>query len=331
LIPIKKFAEVTFKPEIYGQFFFGFKPDINKVRDLLKQLQKIINSLVSGIDVRCYSRFSKLMQRIMFEYGCFEGVEESSGTKNTMVRESIKFPKPQMRIKHSKQKLYYLDIVGAYSSCIDGIPLTLDSSGERNYRINDLIQKLFTIRKTLKDSGSKLAITIKFMMNSCFGFSMQKSKYITTKYSTNVDVGIDEIFDFVAKYSYKDAARTHGEGFVTTVNTFHPHFNHVQFAKVILDNYWLNVEGIMDFVDVLYWNIDAFLVNEEDYTKLLEIGMIGDDLGQLKVECVFDEVVFESARRWMGLLENGDIYCRPKNLLDKYNFNTFKQRVIGSS
>jgi hypothetical protein len=324
LIPIKKFAEVTFKPEIYGQFFFGFKPDFNKVRDLLKQLQNITNSLVSGVDVRCYSKFSKLMQRIMFEYGCFEGVEESSGTKNTLLRESIDFPKPQTKIKHSTQLLYYLDIVGAYSSCIDGIPLTLDNDKERNYRINDLIQKLFTIRKELKESGNPLAITIKFMMNSCFGYSMQKSKYITTKYSTNVDSRVDEMFDFVAKYSYK----ANGDGLVTTVNTFHPHFNHVQFAKVILDNYWLNVKGIMDFVDVLYWNIDAFLVNEEGYNKLLEIGMIGEDLGQLKVECVFDEVVFKSARCWMGIKECGEIYCRPRKKKKKYNFSDFKLSII---
>jgi hypothetical protein len=345
VIPKKNFAEVTFKPEIYGQYYFGFKPELSEVRDLIDQLQDIVNTLVSGIDVRCYSKFSKLMQHIMFEYGCFEGVLESSGYENKMVRDSIKFPKPQTKIKHAKQKLYYLDIIGAYSSCIDGIPLTLDVSGERNYRINDLIQKLFDIRKKLKDSGSKLAYTIKFMMNSCFGFSMKKSKHITTKYSTNVDSRVDEMFDFVAKYTYKDngtisdgansvstntvdADEVGKEGFVTTLNTFHPHFNHVQHAKVILDNYWINVKEIMDFVDVLYWNIDAFLVNEEDYNKLLDIGMIGEDLGQLKVECVFDEVVFKSARCWMGILDNGETYCRPRNLIEKYSFSEFKSSVI---
>jgi hypothetical protein len=175
---------------------------------------------------------------------------------------------------------------------------------------------------------------------------MIKAKHIKTKYTSNVDKMVDDNYPIVAKYSYRRSPedslnpRTNGssrfkespnrndkEGFVTTVNTFHPHFNHVQFAKSILDNYHKKVEELSKLVTIYYYNIDAFIIDEDDYNKLVGLGMIGENLGQFKVESVFDELVFKSPRTWMGLMENGEIYCRPKSLINKYNYEEFKNLI----
>jgi hypothetical protein len=325
VIPTKKYVESTYKPEIYGQYYFGFKPELNEVGRLLTKLQKIVDSLVKGVDVRCYSRFSNLMQKIMYEFGCFVGVMESSGERNQEVRNSIKFPKPKYSVPHLNGKFYYIDMISAYSSCMNGIPHTLEKDSEVNNKIKELIQKMFKIVQNLKRQGCKLAITIKFMMNSCFGYSMKRAKFIKTKYSSNVNGRVEEMYPFVAKYSYKNESN---DGFVTTVNSFHSHFNHVQFAKSILDNYNKKIEELEKIVKIYYSNIDAFIVNESDFLKLVELGMIGDSMGQFKVEATFDELVFESARKWMGLLEDGSIYCRPKKLNENIDFEEFKNKVI---
>jgi hypothetical protein len=132
------------------------------------------------------------------------------------------------------------------------------------------------------------------------------------------------MYPFIDKYSYK----IDKTGFVTTVNTFHPHFNHVQFAKSILDNYHKKVDELSKLVRVFYYNIDSFLINENDYNKLVDLGKIGNNLGQFKLVCVFKEVVFKSARKWMGLKDDGEIYCRPKNLIDEYSFEEFKNLIL---
>ena len=59
----------------------------------MSKLQKIVDKIVTGVDVRCYPKASCLMQRIMFEYGCFENVLESSGERNRIVRKLIIYPK----------------------------------------------------------------------------------------------------------------------------------------------------------------------------------------------------------------------------------------------
>jgi hypothetical protein len=203
---------------------------------------------------------------------------------------------------------------------MDGIPHNLDENSERNYKINELITIMFKMVKQLKKQKSKLATTLKYLMNMCYGTSMIKSQFIKTKYTSNVDKKVEEMYPFIAKYSFKSDKT----GFVATVNTFHPHFNHVQFAKSILDNYHKKVDELSKLVRVFYYNIDSFLINENDYNKLVDLGKIGNNLGQFKLICVFNEVVFKSARKWMGLLDNNEIYCRPKNLIEKYNFEEFR-------
>jgi hypothetical protein len=151
---------------------------------------------------------------------------------------------------------------------------------------------------------------------------------IETKFSTNVDGKVEDLYPFVAKYSYRDDSK---EGFVSTVNSFHSHFNHVQFGKSILDNYQKKVEELEKLVDIHYYNVDAFIIDEFDFHNLQEEGYIGDCIGQFKIEAIFTEVCFKSPRSWMGLCGDGSVFCRPRKLIEKTSFEEFKNNVLNSS
>jgi hypothetical protein len=322
----KKFIEAIYKPEAYSLNYFGFKSDPKDVPDLLKELQKFVNSIVKGIDVRAYILDSNLMQIIMYKYGCFKGVMESSGRNNQQVRDKLKFLKPRKMHKYLKGKYYYVDIVSAYPACMLGIPLSLDSD-KMNTKIKELIEKMFTIMKGLKASGSKLVVTLKLLMNSCYGYSMKKSKVFSTKYSDDVMSKGDREFPFVVKYNLKDDGKT---GFVSTINTFHQHFNHIQFTKLILDNFHKKVEELEKLVQIYYYNIDSFIIDESGYRTLVENGLIGEEMGMLKVIAIFDEVVFAGPRKWAGKMNCGNIFCRPKQLTQKISYDDFKNQILQS-
>ena len=108
------------------KFFFGYKPEPEEIDDRLRELQEVIDSLPlrHHIDVSNYYRYSNLMQKIMFEYGCFDGVYESSGYDNQQLRKSIKYPRPHSDYKCGKcfeicEKLYYIDMNSSYMSFIN--------------------------------------------------------------------------------------------------------------------------------------------------------------------------------------------------------------------
>ena len=53
------------------------------------------------------------------------------------------------------------------------------------------------------------------------------------------------------------------------------------------------LQEIKSIVNVLFQNIDAIIVNEADYNKLLELGHVHPtELGKLKVEHIFSSVKF---------------------------------------
>ena len=160
----------------YGKKLFGFDPG-NDVEKYLNDLQNCVIKTASGIDVRHYYSAVKLMERIMYEYGCFEGVQEYCGTDVDNYRKTIKFAKayiPGGKGFHLKQKLYYIDINGAFSASANGIPLTIHKDSEVNYKINALLKRMYDGRMRLKKAGMKIEKTIKLMMNTVYGNSIRK-------------------------------------------------------------------------------------------------------------------------------------------------------------
>ena len=65
------------------------------------------------------------MQKIMYEYGCFDGVFELTGTNAKRIRDECIFPKTRTfndKPFYSAEKLYYIDLNDAYMSAIKSIP-----------------------------------------------------------------------------------------------------------------------------------------------------------------------------------------------------------------
>jgi hypothetical protein len=259
----------------------------------------------------------------MYEYGCFDGVMESSGTRNAEVRNSIEFPKPRTHdgkpLYLSDGKFYYIDLNGAYLSFIDGIPLNLDEGCARNYKINELIQRMFNARNWLKGKNSPLEKTVKVMLTSLYGNSITKPKFLKNKFSTNVKKHVEDYLSYIAKYRFMNDK----EGYTSKVQCFSPHFSHPQLAKSMYDNYYQFFEKIGKLVKIYYINTDAILVDEDGYNKLLELGYVGDELGKFKIEAVFKEIAIKSGLKRFGILDNGEFYR--KCVKDDVKYEEFVQ------
>jgi hypothetical protein len=245
---------------------------------------------------------------------------ESCGKMNQEVRDSIVFPK--IRTFNDKplilppSKYYYIDLNGSYCSCISGIPHTLERDSKINYRINELVKRLYEMRNVLRTKGSMIAKTVKCMMLALYGTSISRSKKISTKYPSDVQKTMTTYAPFVAKFN---------DNKISLVQSFKPHFNFPQFSKSLLDNYHELIRKISEVVHIYYYNIDAILVNESDFKKLKDLGYIGEELGKFKVEGVFTEFAIKSPKVKMGIREDGSVFrCLVKNSV---NYSEFVEEV----
>ena len=305
---------------MYGEHLFGYIPtDVNAA---LNELQDFVNSipLRNKINVREYFKFSTLMQRIMYEYGCFDDVYELAGTLRDNIRASLTFPKRVLTTGHyngtthhlppSDGPYYYLDFNGAYCSFMKSIPTGPEANGPPNTKIAELIQFMYDKRKAPTTSPS-LARTIKFIMCSCYGTSIAKPKTVKHKWSDNIEATIRNQGDFVASHGRATivAGSNTVQGFVNIIQPYVEHYSHPHFAKAILDGFNNAVIQLQNTVNVLFQNIDAFVVNEADYNKLVQLGYVHPtELGKLKVEHVFSSMTFYSKMRWYGVNLDGSIF-----------------------
>lgn len=309
--------------ECFNKYFFGYTPDADEVEMRLDELQQFIDTLPlrHHVDVRCFKRFSMLMQKIMYEYGCFDGVYELTGEKRDEIRSSLVFPLRSFGLRpHDScadnmnntitstseastsayeitEKCYYLDFNGAYCSFMTNIPSGVDDTC--NTKIKELIDIMYKKRLYAKhEHNDKFAKTLKFIMCSCYGASITRPKMFKNKHTSNVQNTIREHGDLVV---------THNEqGFVTIKRALVEHYNHPQFAKVILDGFNEKCNEIKSLVNVLFQNFDAFVVNEDDYNKLNSLGYIHPtELGKLKVEHVFQSISFKNKCVWTAINMDG--------------------------
>ena len=303
-------------PTKYGQRMFGFHPEPDDIGVLIGGLQFVIDTILKekSFNVKAYSKFSSIMMRLAYEYGCFDGVQESTGEKNKQVRDSIRFPKQKLNSQpHLKGKYYYIDLNGAFSSCVTGIPYDLEPNSEMNPKIVELLQCLYKARTYFKNKSSpiqKLAKTIKFMMCSIYGISITRDRKMKYKFAKDRD----KFGDRIVKYDPNTK-------FAQIIEPFKPNFNFPQYAKSLLDNYHALMDKISSLVKVLYYNVDSILISEDDYNKLQLDGYIGDNLGQFRLEYIFAEVKFESSVKWIGRTIDGKIIR--KRIKDSVSFEDF--------
>lgn len=314
-IPDKKLN--TFKTKVQQtQHFFGYKPETKDIENDLQDIQNVVDRLPlrHHIDVSLYYKFSELMQKIMYEYGCFDDVYELTGLNAKQLREQCIFPKSSL-INHSypfysNEKLYYIDFNGAYMSCIKSIPSGLpnpdNTFNNSNTKIKDLIEQLYQYRIEAKHSNkTRLEKTLKFIMTSCWGYSIRRPKLIKRKYIQNIDKHIETYSPYIFKYSYN---KDNVSGFVETVNPLVMNYTYPQFALNVLTEYNNKVNEIKSLVTVIYQNIDAFLISESDFNKLKALGYIGSSLGQFKVEHIFTEIYIKSSKQYIGKLDNNQYF-----------------------
>ena len=298
-----------------GPYLFGYDPEDDEINSRLDELQNVINqlNLRHHVNVRLYYKFSELMQKIMFEYGCLDNVYELTGTIQQKIISSLKtlFPKTIWNKELIKGTLYYIDQAGAYMSSVKSIPAGVsDDDGNfktENTKIKELIEKLYEFRINAKNNGNdKLATTLKFMMNSCWGYSMKKPKLIKHKFVKDVNKYIETYAPYVVKYN---------NNYVDTIKPYVENYSYPQFARSVLTNFNSKMKELSNKVNILYSKVDSALITEEDYLKLKKDGMIGNCLGQFKVEHVFTQFYAKSAEQWIGKNIDGTYhYHLTKNL-----------------
>ena len=123
-VPDKKPLSIYAKQIKQTKSFFGYVPEADEIQIRLSEIQKVIDSLRlrNKINVSRYYKFSELMQKIMFEFGCFDNVYSFSGRVADKIRSELHFPKIEWSNIYLKQKLYYIDQAGAYMSSVKFIP-----------------------------------------------------------------------------------------------------------------------------------------------------------------------------------------------------------------
>lgn len=141
-----------------------------------------------------------------------------------------------------------------------------------------------------------------------FRLFFTKAKLYKSKYSQNIENYLDNYSSFVFAIYETET----NKGFVHSKNSFAADYNTVQFGFDILKNYNEFMEMIRGKVNVIYENIDAILITEEDFNKLKQEGFIGNQLGKFKIEHIFNSFEYLSPRHWRGISEDGEITTRGK-------------------
>ena len=289
-----------------GKHFFGYEPDVDEIDFRLNELQEFVDTLPlrHHINIRNYYKFSNVFQRILYEYGAFDDVYELAGALRDSIRNEITFPNRVITTKTINEKCYYLDFNGAYCSFMTRIPTGPTADGAGNTKISELIKTIYTKRIEAKQQGNnKLATTLKFMMNSAYGASIRKSKLVKHKYSDNIAGTINNQGDLVISHENKPS------GFVNIMNPYVEHYTYPHFAKTILEGFNNKLNEIKSLVNVLFQNIDAIVVSESDYNKLLDLGYVHPtELGKLKIEHVFSSMTFYSKMKWQAVNLDGSIF-----------------------
>ena len=291
---------------------------------LYNELQQIINSLGVNVRVRNYNRFSHLMNKIMYEYGCFDNVYELAQPLASTIRQQLVFPKPHV-VKgeqfYSNKKLYYVDLNSAYLSVIEGIPTgKCDANGNfsqhLNTKIKDLIQKLYNIRLSLKTSNPILAKCIKLLSTSCWGTSISKNKLFKSQKPKDKEEFINKHINYIVEYD---------DNTIRMLKSVSTHYSYPQFAREVLNNYNKLFEQLRSMVKIYYENIDAILIDEDDYNKLVSNNMVGNALGQFKIEHIFTEIAIMSSRKYVAKLDDGTVFrhCVKANI----DYDSFVESV----
>ena len=327
-VPTLSNAKMVILNNLYnsdGYYMFGEHiKDSEQLSTLYNQLQEIVNGLGVNVRVKNYHKFAELMNKIMYEYGCFDNVYELAQPIGNVIRNQLVFPKPHTSDGnkfYSNKKLYYVDLNSAYLSVIEGIPTgKCDKNGvftgELNTKIKTLINKLYNIRQQIKETNPILAKCLKLLSTSCWGSSIKKNRIFKVVKPKDKDNFISSHINYVVE---------HDDSIVKMIKSISFQYSYPQFAREVLTNYHKKMDEIRKICNIYYENIDAILIDEDDYNKLVSLGYVGNELGKFKIEHVFNEIAISSSRKFVATLEDGSkLIHTPKKDID---YNEFVNEV----
>ena len=121
----------------------------------------------------------------------------------------------------------------------------------------------------------------------------------------------------------------HDNDIVKMIKSVSFNYSMPQFAREVLNNYHTKIEAIRKLCKIYYENIDAILIDEDDYNKLVSLGYVGNDLGMFKIEHVFTEIAIMSSRKFVATLDNNEkLIHLPKKDID---YDAFVNAVKNNS
>ena len=164
----------------------------------------------------------------------------------------------------------------------------------------------------MKESNPILSKCLKLLLTSCWGSSIKKNRIFKTVKPKDKDNFIASHINFIVE---------HDGSIVKMIKSISFQYSYPQFAREVLNNYNNKMNEIRKICKIYYENIDAILIDENDYNKLVALGYIGNELGKFKIEHIFTEIAIKSSRKFVATLEDGAklIHC-PKKDIDYNEF-----------
>ena len=110
-----------------NKHFFGYEPNDDEIDLRLNEIQEFVNTLplrhrtahsASGqrpINIKSYFKFSNLMQRIMYEFGCFDDVYEIAGSLRDSIRNELTFPGRELTVDNINRGIEAEQISNSFS------------------------------------------------------------------------------------------------------------------------------------------------------------------------------------------------------------------------
>ena len=170
---------------------------------------------------------------------------------------------------------------------------------------------MYKIRTELKHSDPVLYNMFKQLMTCCWGLSIKRSKMFTKEKPKQKEEYINQNLPYIIEVN-KD--------FVKTISSISVNYSYPQFAQQVLENFKAKINSILDIVGkVYYYNIDALLIDEEAYKKVVAAGLVGDELGMFKIEHIFTEIAIKSSRVYVATLDDGTKFYHTGNKTVDYD------------